>query len=129
MWVWTGFTPPIEPFSREPAVTAYVNAVRQTNASADVNNSFVEGGYLGMKLLVDALQRTGPRLTRRALMAALDSTDLDPGLSRPLSWRPGRHFANRCVMAFEIESRPSFAGWRQQTGWLCDPWLGRDVAG
>ncbi|MGH2830257.1 MAG: ABC transporter substrate-binding protein [Actinomycetota bacterium] len=129
MWVWSGYTPPIEPYVGQPAVSAYVNDVRETNAQADVNNSFVLGGYLGMKLLVAALHETGPNLTRRSLAQALDRARLDTGLSTPLAWSPGRHFANQCLVAFSIQARPFFAGWRKQTDFLCDPWPGQDVPG
>lgn len=127
MWVWSGYTPPIEPFRSEPAVARFVADVRQTNAQTDVSNSFVIGGYVGMKLLVAALERAGPNLTRRALATALDTMSLDSGLSTPLGWRAGHHFANRCIVAFSIQARPFFAGWRKQTGWVCDPWIGLDV--
>ncbi|MHB8513351.1 MAG: ABC transporter substrate-binding protein [Actinomycetota bacterium] len=127
MSVWTGFTPPVEPFASDPNVSGYVNALRQTNSSADPANSFVEGGFVGMRLLVDALQKTGPDLTRVRLQATLDSEKLDLGLSKPLSFAPGQHFANQCMRAFSIQSKPSFAGWRQETDWVCDPWAGLDI--
>jgi ABC-type branched-subunit amino acid transport system substrate-binding protein len=127
IWVWTGFVPPVEPFGGQPAVSRYVNDLRRTNARSDASNSFVEGGYIGMQLLVDALQRVGPLLTRARLTAALDATRLQTGLSRPLEWKSGDHFANRCMMGFSIQSRPSFAGWRQETDWVCDPWAGLDI--
>ncbi|HEX9696177.1 MAG TPA: ABC transporter substrate-binding protein [Actinomycetota bacterium] len=127
MWVWSGFTPPVEPFTSEPAVAKYLGDMRRTNAQADVANSFVEGGYLGMQLLVDALRRVGPALTRATLIAALDSTSLATGLSRPLTWKAGSHFANQCMRAFSFQSRPSFAGWRTETDWVCDPWPGLDI--
>lgn len=128
MWVWSGYTPPIEPYIGEDAVARYVSEVRQTNAQADVSNSFVLGGYLGMKMLVRALERVGPELTRPRLVAALDSLTLDAGLSgRALRWSASSHFANRCAVAFSIQSRPFFAGWRKQTSFVCDPWPGQDV--
>lgn len=127
MVVWSGFTPPIAPFDRDPAVRAYVRELRRTNAKADAANSFVEGGYLGMRLLVDALRKTGPDLTRERLIATLDGIRADHGLSRPLAFTAGNHFANQCMRAFSFQSRPSFAGWRQETDYLCDPWPGQDI--
>lgn len=127
MWVWSGFTPPVEPFTSEPAVAKYLADMRRTNAQADAANSFVQGGYLGMQLLVDALRRVGPSLTRASLTAALDSTSLTTGLSKPLIWKAGSHFANQCMRAFSFQSRPSFAGWRTETDWVCDPWPGLDI--
>lgn len=127
MWVWTGFVPPVEPLTGEPAVARYVAALRQTNAKADPANSFVEGGYLGMRLLVEALRATGPDLTRVRLSATLNAMKLDVGLSKPLVWSAATHFANQCMRGFSIQSKPSFAGWRQETGWVCDPWPGLDI--
>lgn len=127
MRVWTGFTPPVAPFTSEPAVDAYETALRRTNAKADAANSFVEGGYIGMKLLIEALRRTGPNLTRQALIATLDSIRYDVGLSKRLAFRTGNHFANQCMMPFSLQSKPSFAGWRQESDWVCDPWPGLDI--
>lgn len=127
MWVWTGFVPPIERFAKLDPVAEYVRDLQVTNASADPTNSFVEGGYLGMKLLVQALRDVGPNLTRDALRQRLDSMTFDAGLSRPLSWEPGDHFSNLCMMAFEMQYAQGFAGWRNKTDWKCDPWPGEDV--
>jgi ABC-type branched-subunit amino acid transport system substrate-binding protein len=127
MWVWSGYHPPIYPFDSLPAVTQYVNALR-AQASVDVSNPFVEGGYLGMTLLVKGLQQVGPDLTRARLRAVLDSMTLTTGLTDPLRWRPGDHFANRSVHAFSIVvNSGAFSGWRyEQTGWISDPWVGLD---
>lgn len=129
MWVWTGYTPPIPPYDALPAVTQYVNDVRAERSTVDTNNPFVEGGYLGMQLLVKGLERVGPELTRERLRAALDSMRLDAGLSNPLQWQRGNHFANNSVQAFSIVvNAGSFSSWRyEQTGWVSDPWPGLDA--
>ncbi|MDQ3756959.1 MAG: ABC transporter substrate-binding protein, partial [Actinomycetota bacterium] len=129
MWVWTGYNPPIEALASQPGVARYVADVRQESATADVTNQFLEGGYLGMSLLVEALGKVGPNLTRANLRAALDSMTFDAGLSSPLTWRPGNHFANRAAQAFAIQYKQSFNGWRQKTGFIEDPWLGQDMDG
>lgn len=126
MWVWTGYNPPIEAIANQPGVAKFVNEVRAESGSADVTNQFLEGGYLGMTLLVEALKKVGPNLTRANLKAVLDSMTLDTGLSSPLSWRPGNHFANTTAQAFEIQYKQTFAGWRQKTGFIQDPWVGLD---
>lgn len=126
-WVWASFAPPIEPFVNTATVSKYVGDIKRTNAQADASNSFVEGGYLGMKLLVEGLRKAGPGLTRKGLIDALDGMRLDAGLSRPLQFRQGNHFANQCMMGFSIQARPSFAGWRQETDWICDPFPGQDI--
>jgi hypothetical protein len=92
-----------------------------------VTNQFLEGGYLGMSLLVESIQKVGPNLTRANLRTALDSMTFDIGLSSPLSWRPGNHFANTSAQAFAIQYKQAFNGWRQKTGFIQDPWVGQDV--
>ena len=127
MWVWTGYNPPIEDLAARPGVAQYVNDVRAQSSSVDVSNQFVEGGYLGMTLLVKALEKVGPVLTRDNLRIALDSMTLDTGLSSPLSWTPGDHFANTSAQAFQIQYKQSFSGWRRVTDFLADPWVGQDI--
>jgi ABC-type branched-subunit amino acid transport system substrate-binding protein len=129
MSVWTGYNPPIEALASRPAVAKYVNEVHAEAPSADVANQFLEGGYLGFNLLVDALQKVGPNVTRNNLKTVLDSMSYDTGLSSPLSWKAGNHFANTSAQAFEIQYKQSFNGWRQRTGFLKDPWVGQDLQG
>lgn len=129
-WVWTGFNPPVPPDDSIPQVQAYVNDLNTTNSSADHDNQFVEGGYLGMELLVRAMKQVGPDLTRDALRQALDSTTLDSGLTgNPEVFHPGNHYANVSAQAFSLlASTGSFSGFRyQQTGFIADPWVGRDA--
>jgi ABC-type branched-subunit amino acid transport system substrate-binding protein len=127
MWVWTGYNPPIEALAAQPGVAKYVNEVRAQSASADVANQFLEGGYLGMSLMIAALDKVGPNLTRANLKTTLDSMTFDIGLSSPLSWKPGDHFANRGAQSFEIQYKQTFNGWRQQSGFQVDPWVGQDI--
>jgi ABC-type branched-subunit amino acid transport system substrate-binding protein len=127
MWLWTGYNPPLAPYNGLPALQRYVSELRQKSASVDVYNSFVQGGYLGMELLVQAMRTVGPDLTRSRFRAALDATDLDTGLAPRLSWRPGRHFANGHMQAYSIRYQQGFAGWGRETDYIADPWLGRDI--
>lgn len=129
-WVWTGFNPPVPPDDSIPQVQAYVNDLNATNSSADHDNQFVEGGYLGMELLVQAMKQVGPNLTRAALRAALDSTTLNSGLTgNPEVFHPGNHYADVSAQAFSLlASTGSFSGFRyQQTGFIADPWVGKDA--
>lgn len=129
MWVWTGYSPPISPFDDLPGVVQYVNDLRAQNSSTEINNPFVEGGYLGMELLVEGLKRVGPNLTRARLRAVLDQMSFDKGLSQPLKWSQGNHFANSSVQAFSVVvNAGSFSGWRyENTGFIADPWVGLDA--
>lgn len=129
MEVWTGYRPALGSFAGEPAAAAYISAVRGESSSADVENQFLQGGYLGMTLLVDALTRTGGDLTRDRLRQVLDSTTLDSGLSRPLTWRSGNHFANTAAIPFTIDYKQSFNGFRNTSNgaFIVDPWVGQDI--
>lgn len=125
--VWTGYNPPIEEFAALPAVKQYVATVRKKDPNADVSNQFLEGGYAGMQLVVEALRRVGPNVTRDRIIQVLDSMNLSSGLSTPLAWAPGNHYANTAMQAFEIQFKGGFNGFRSVgTGWVKDPYIGQD---
>jgi len=124
--LWTGYYPPLGDFLGRSPIAQFVADVHQASASADTNNSFVEGGYAGMELLVKALQAVGPNLTRERLKAVLDAMDFDSGLSPPLHWRSGNHFANVTMQAFTMQYKSGFAGWRDDQIVMSDPWVGQD---
>ncbi len=127
MWVWTSYFPPFGQYLRKPAVADYVNDLRGISSSADYNNTFVEGGYLGMKLLVKALTDVGPNLTRENLVAVLDGMTFDGGLADPLSWSAGDHFAAARMRAFSIQYQGGFAGFKDEQTTITDPWVGMDI--
>jgi len=114
MWVWTGFKPNIESYRLDPAVKTFVSDLLKTKSDADQFNAFSEGGYVGMQLLVAAMQKVGPKLTRAALKQVLDSMDFDSPLTLQsvLHWRPGNHFSNATMQAFEMQFSGSASGWR-----------------
>ncbi len=116
MWVWTGYKPPIEDYKKDPVVETFVSDLKKTKPDADEFNAFAEGGYVGMTLLVEALQKVGPQLTRARLKTVLDSMDFTSGLTlqKTISWRPGDHFAAASMQAFEILYKGTFGGWRAQ---------------
>jgi len=123
IWVWTGFKPTIENYANDPAVKTFVSDLAKTKPNADRFNQFSEGGYVGMRLLVEAMRLVGPNLTRARLRAALDSMTFDSGLALqgPLRWRPCAnggactHFAAATMQAFAIQFRGTFSGWRTKT--------------
>ena len=128
--VWTGYNPPVGQFAAQPAVAQYVQDVQSEDPSADVDNQFLEGGYSGMELMVQALQKVGPVLTRQSLAAALDAMTFNDGLSSALSWRPGHHYANTKMQSFSIQYNNGFNGFRSDgVGWVQDPWVGLDTNG
>jgi hypothetical protein len=126
--VWTGYLPPVGALASKPAVAEYVRDVRSENATIDEYNQFLEGGYLGMRYTVDVLKKVGPYLTRAATMAIADSMPYDIGLSTPLHWSKGNHFANAAMQPFVIQYQNGFNGFRSPgIGWVKDPWVGLDA--
>jgi ABC-type branched-subunit amino acid transport system substrate-binding protein len=117
MWVWTGYRPPIEQYAQEPAVRTFVDDLKKTKPDADEYNAFSEGGYTGMLLLVEALKRVGPDLTRERLKAELDRMRFASGLTmqKLLHWSPADHFANFTMRSFEIQYKGTFGGWRAKS--------------
>lgn len=128
MILWTGYVPATPANLGRPAVAAYRDAVSATSSSADVTNTFVEGAYVGMGMLVEAMRRVGPNLTRQALVQTLDSMTYDSGLTAsPLTWSRGNHFANVTMQAYSIQYSDRFSGWRDEQVSLTDPWVGQDI--
>ncbi|MHB8450967.1 MAG: ABC transporter substrate-binding protein [Mycobacteriales bacterium] len=129
MVVWSGYQPPLGSYAGLPAENAYVSTVQAQSASADVDSQFLEGGYVGMRLLVTALQKVGPDLTRARLAATLNSMKFNSGLTAaPLRWTAGDHYANASASGWNIVYQGGqFGGFRQVTPFLPDPWVGQDA--
>lgn len=129
MWVWTSFKPPIDPFDKEPAVSTYRADLAAVSATADANNPHVQGAYLGMLLLVDALKKLGPSPTREGIKTVLDATRLDAGIAPAIEFKPGNHFSATAVQAFQaVVNNGSFTSWRYTgSGFIADPDVGKDV--
>jgi ABC-type branched-subunit amino acid transport system substrate-binding protein len=125
--LWTGYNPPIEQYANQPAVAAYTSDLAVQSGAADKFNQFTEGGYVGMQLLVEALKKVGPNLTRANLKAALDSISISTGLTQPLKWAAGKHYANSAAQSFDINSKQGFTGWQFAKDYITDPWLGQDA--
>jgi ABC-type branched-subunit amino acid transport system substrate-binding protein len=114
MMVWTGFKPYIESYINDAAVREYVRDLERVNPQADEYNAFAEGAYLGMKLLVEAMKRVGPNLTRLGLKSMLDSMDLQTGLTLDghLRFSAANRFVNTTLQGFVIQNKGTFSGWR-----------------
>jgi ABC-type branched-subunit amino acid transport system substrate-binding protein len=133
MWAWTSFKPPLPPYDADPSVQTYLADLRAVSASADASNPHVEGAYVGMLLLVDALQRLGPAPTRAGLKRVLDAERLAVGLCDPLVFAAGDHYASVAAQAYaditQSDERGTFANWRYtNSGFIADGDVGKDVA-
>jgi ABC-type branched-subunit amino acid transport system substrate-binding protein len=114
MQVWTGFKPFIERFEADPAVRAYVDAMKSVKPNIDYYNQFSQGAYIGMQLLVQALRQAGPGLTRDRLRAVLNSTTLKTGLSiqDALAYKADTRFANTTMQGYVMQHKGSWNRWR-----------------
>jgi ABC-type branched-subunit amino acid transport system substrate-binding protein len=115
MMVWTGFKPYIESYLNDPAVREYKRDLERVSTQADYTNAFAEGAYLGMQLLVEAIKRVGPNLTRQALKQVLDTMDLQAGLALQgrLLYTPSNRFVNTTMQGFVIQNKGTFSGWTE----------------
>lgn len=124
--VYSGFRPPLAPYDSMASVRQYINDVTAQSSSADLDNQFLESGYDGMLLTVQALTAVGPNLTRAAVRKYLDSTGFvsdGQGLSQPLAWHAGNHFANIAMLGYTmVANSAGFQGFRADpTGFIVDP--------
>ena len=133
MWAWTSFKPPLAPYTGDPSVRTYLADLKGVSRSVDASNPHVEGAYVGMLLLVDALTKLGPAPTRAGMKALLDATTFDAGLGPVLRFAPGNHFASVAGQAYQDitqnDERGSFDNWRYtSSGFIADRDVGRDVS-
>jgi ABC-type branched-subunit amino acid transport system substrate-binding protein len=114
MVAWTGFKPNVEQYTRDPAVREYVDALRSVNPQADPYNQFSEGAYQGMQLLVAALKKVGPDLTRARLQAVLNTMTLKGGLTlqSSLVFTQASRYASTTMQAFTMQYKGTPGGWR-----------------
>jgi ABC-type branched-subunit amino acid transport system substrate-binding protein len=119
----SSFYPP--QIGNKPAVQEYVQTVRRYyGSSVDVTNPYLEGGYAGAALTVDVLKGAGSCLTRDKVIKVANSlSNYSPaGLTRPLSYRPGDHYANTSYLLAQVQSNGQ---WKVVTDWIVDPTPGK----
>lgn len=114
MVVWSGFKPNVEKYRNDPAVAAYVRALKATYRQADEYNQFTQSAYVGMQFLVAALKKVGPELTRGRLKAVLDHMTYDNALTLQgrLTFTPTSRFANTTMQGFVMQYKGTPGGWR-----------------
>jgi branched-chain amino acid transport system substrate-binding protein len=110
---------------RPAAVSEYVQTVQKYyGSSVDVSNPFLEGGYAGAALTIDVMKRSGSCLTRdKTIQVANSLTNYSPaGLTRPLSYKAGDHYANTSYLIAQVQSDGQ---WKIVTNWIVDPTPGK----
>jgi hypothetical protein len=108
------------------SVRQYINDVTAQSSSADLDNQFLESGYDGMLLTIQALTAVGPNLTRAAVRQYLDGNAFagdGQGLTQPLRWHAGNHFANVAMLGYTmVANSAGFQGFRADpAGFITDP--------
>ncbi len=86
----------------DPAVAEYRRdlAASYPDDNPSAYNIFA---YAGAKLLVAALEKTGPELTQDGLVATLNGMkDFDTGLTGPISFSPQDHLGTRSVVMLQV---------------------------
>lgn len=123
--VWTGYNPSIGSLADRPDIRQYRTDVRNVNPSADIDNQFLQGAYLGSKVFVQAVTQCSPNVTRVCVRDTLNQMDYASDLSSTLSWRPNQRHANTAARAFRMQaSQGSFNGWQDTGfGFVEDPQL------
>jgi ABC-type branched-subunit amino acid transport system substrate-binding protein len=118
MEIWTSMYPPIYPYDQQAAVRTFKQDLCAVDNDCNVHSlsAFTEGGYAGMELLVTALQKTSPYLTRERLKATLDSLILDDGINGVLTFKPGVHYANLTMVAFKDTYSGGSASFQYEDG-------------
>jgi branched-chain amino acid transport system substrate-binding protein len=108
-----------------PAVQEYVKTVQKYyGSSVDTTNPFLEGGYAGAAMTIEIMKRSGSCLTRdKTIQVANSLTNYSPaGLTRPLSFKPGDHYANTSYLIAQVQKDGS---WKVVTDWIVDPTPGK----
>jgi ABC-type branched-subunit amino acid transport system substrate-binding protein len=128
MEVWTSFNPPLDPYLSTPGMGAYLNTVKAVDPSLDTANSFTEGAYIGVNVLVQALQKLGPNVTRAGLQTALNSGAYDVGLGPALTWKAGNHLGNGSMQSYKLQYQgQTFIAFTPLSPYVTDQWLGQDL--
>jgi branched-chain amino acid transport system substrate-binding protein len=127
LYAGTSFIPALPEFSSIPAVAEYRKTVLKYFSSVDLLNPYLEGGYAGAALTVEALRRAGSCLTRKKVIDIANSlTNYSAaGLTKPLTFSKygtgSSHYGN----VFGLIVQATDKGWKPvlvgpESGWYRD---------
>lgn len=121
------YLPPIAPFTSLAGVQAYIRTVQKYyGGGIDLKNPYLEGGYCGAAMVVEAIRQAGAAPTRAKVVEVLNNlTNWSCGVSLPMTFRKGNHYGNKSFIGVRLEfvgnawiwkpeacSTPSDACWR-----------------
>jgi hypothetical protein len=110
---------PYEPTWNDTLATRqYRRDLARVAPNADPTNQLVAGAYVGFMVLVEAMMRVGPYLTRERLRAALDGGAFETGLTQTIDYRVVTagdagtvHSPIQCLRAYRENFDGTFQGW------------------
>jgi branched-chain amino acid transport system substrate-binding protein len=112
------------------AVQDYVATVQHYyGSSVDINNPFLEGGYAGAALTIEAISRAGSCLTKdKVIKVANNFSGYSPaGLTRPLTYSGTsdtnfNHYGNYSYLWAQVAANGQ---WQVDPNWAVDPTPGK----
>jgi branched-chain amino acid transport system substrate-binding protein len=86
-----------------PGLRTYKALVEKYYPKID-HSTWTKGGYVGATIFGNILKTLGLEVTRQRVKDAADKlTNFDSGLGPQLSWRPGKHRANKTIYLAQIQ--------------------------
>lgn len=106
-------TPFLDPHSQTPGVEAFRQQLERSYPG-HIPQEPELFGYATARIVVEALERAGPHLTRQRFLAALETLmNFDPGTAQPITFTPARHYGSTAVRFI----RPHRLRWQPVTAW------------
>jgi ABC-type branched-subunit amino acid transport system substrate-binding protein len=107
---------PQGPAGSSPGYREYKQTVEHYYPQIDHSN-WTKAGFIGARVLTDALKRLGLNVTRQGLKDDLDRvTDFDTGLGARIGWRPGQHRSNKTTYLAQLKQDNGKLVWKYLAG-------------
>ncbi|MDQ3947338.1 MAG: ABC transporter substrate-binding protein, partial [Actinomycetota bacterium] len=117
---------PQGPAGNSPGYRSYKETVERYYPKIDHSN-WTKSGYVGARVLTDALKRLGLNVTRQGLKDDLDRlSDVDTGLGPKITFRPGQHRANKTSYLAQLKNLDGKLQWKYIAGPIDNPRKGRN---
>ena len=103
-----------------PGFRAYKQLVEKYYPKID-HSTWTKGGYVGATIFGNIIKSLGLNVTRQRVKDAADTlTNFDSGLGVTLSWRPGKHRANKTIYLAQIQRTGDKFAYKYIAGPLVD---------
>jgi len=99
--------PFVDPTSTEPAVTNYVNALKQQGITgkANINGQSIAITYAAAEALISALKTCGASCTNAEVNSALEKVSVNlPGINTDYSYTSGRHYPQTTFQLYQYDA-------------------------